>query len=260
MKRALEEVGNNDYFEFRRFISGIRLLAYSDSRSSPASASFIFHFTAEFPPLGGKPVFLVDKKWYMLNPSFVDDLKFECIQTIKNHKLPEKILDIPWDKSKTKKESEYNLKYQDRDNYIVLDTFTPDGIEICDVLHIAKDRIYLIHVKYGFDASLRELSNQITLSSRRVYEDVKSGNFKYIDAIHTYAKDRTELSKDEFRQLFQEKIVYVFAFASQLAEAPLVEDKIERYSSNIAKYSLIQCSKDMQTSNYELNIHQIRRY
>lgn len=257
MKRALEEVGNSDFFEFRAYIQGVRVVSYSDGKLS-SSASFVYHFTSEF-TFNNQAVFLVDTKWYILNNSFIDDLKYECVQSIKNHRLPNNILKLPWDKSKISKESEYNLLYQKKKNYIVLDTFTPQGIELCDVLYLAKDTVYLIHVKFGFDSSMRELSNQITLSARRLQEDTKSGKFEYIDKIFEQAKHRINYKKKEFRSKFTGKVVYVFAFASQLKNDDLVVRNIEKYKSNIARYSLVQCNKDMQSFNYELNIKQIRR-
>ena len=54
-------------------------------------------------------------------------------------------------------------------------------------------------------------------------------------------------------------IVYVFAFSSQLHHDNLVEDNIDDYRSNIARYSLVKCSKDMAALSYKLNIHQIRQ-
>ncbi len=256
MKRALNKVGNNNKHEFRKYIQGIRVLAYN-GKKKVTSSTFLYHFTAEF-SLEGKSVFLVDTKWYVLNNSFIDDLKNECVSTIKNHRLPNGILDLPWDKTTIAKEADYNLSYNGKSDYIVLDTFVPEGIELCDILCIKTDIVYLIHVKYGFDASMRELGNQIELSARRLQTAIKENNNSYLNKIYERAKDRTSLSKSEFIALFKEKrIVYVFAFASP--NPLLVENHINRYRSNIARYSLVQCNKNMQAFNFELNIHQIRK-
>ena len=259
MRRALDEVGNNNLFEFKKYIQGVRVISYSGKKLQ-TSASFIYHFTAEFNSAnGGKPVFLVDTRWYILNQSFIEDLKSQCKQTIISHRLPKGILDLPWNKAVTRKEADYNLSYQGKKNYIVLDTFTPDGIELSDILYVETDKIYLIHVKYGFDASMRELSNQVLLSAKRLQSDIKSGKYDYINKIYERAKDRTNLSDKEFKELFKRKIIYVFAFTSGLYGDELVEEHINKYRSNIARYSLIQCNKDMQSFNFELNIHQIRK-
>ncbi|MEZ4934661.1 MAG: DUF6119 family protein [Saprospiraceae bacterium] len=262
MKRALQVVGNNDFFTFRAYIHGVRVLAYSDGKLA-ASSGFIYHFTSEF-TFEGQPIFLVDTKWYKLNASFVDDLKYECVRSIRNKKLPSHILKLPWDKSIIRTEGEYSLRYSDIDKYLVLDTLTPEGIELCDIMYIEEGITYLIHVKYGFDSSLRELSNQIELSAQRLYEDSRSGKFKYVDKIFEHIKlkwqSKLKYDREEFRSLLsKKKIVYVFAFASQLFHDDLVEENIDKYRSNIARYSLVQCSKNMQNFMFDLNIWQIRR-
>ena len=60
-----------------------------------------------------------------------------------------------------------------------------------------------------------------------------------------------------FYLLYPLIFVDVFAFASP--NPLLVENHINRYRSNIARYSLVQCNKNMQAFNFELNIHQIRK-
>lgn len=260
VRRAFEKIDVMDLFNFRSYIQGVRICSYSDNKLS-TSSNFLFHFTSEF-SLDGSSIFLVDTKWYILKQSFIDDLKFECVRSIKNHKLPNHIFTLPWNKSSIKTEKQYNLEYNNIDNYIVFDTYTPDGIELCDVLYIEDERIYLIHVKYGFDGSLRELDNQISLSSQRLVEDLKSGKFEYLNKIYTSVRDKsynlTKYSFQEFKDLFNRKITYVFAFTSQFETDELVEENIDKYKSNIARYSLIKCTKDMITNNFDLNICQIR--
>jgi hypothetical protein len=262
LKRVIKLGKHLDYYHFRSYIQGVRVVSYSDKKLS-TSASFLFHFTSEF-MFDNQPVFLVDKKWYTLKKSFVEDLEFECVQTIKSYKLPSHILDLPWDKTQIrKKEAEYNLEYDHRENYLVLDTFTPDGVELCDILYIENDIIYLIHVKYGFDASLRELTNQVTLAARRLYEDKKSGSNTYLSKVYNRVvlsgRSTMSYSEEEFILLFDKKIVFVFAFASQLKDNYPVENHIKKYKSNIARYSLVQCSQDMKTFMFDLNICQIKR-
>lgn len=262
IRRAVEKIETMDLFNFRIYIQGVRICSYSDDKLS-TSSNFLYHFTSEF-SVNGNSIFLVDTKWYILRQSFIEDLKFECVRSIKNHKLPNHIFTLPWNKNVIRTEGEYNLQYSDVPDYIVFDTFTPDGIELCDVLYIEKEKIYLIHVKYGFDGSLRELDNQISLSSQRLTEDLKSGKFEYLKKIYKSVKDKSlnlsRYSFQDFKDLFSRKITYVFAFTSQFESDDLVEENIEKYKSNIARYSLIKCTKDMITNNFDLNICQIRHH
>lgn len=265
MKRAYEVAGDNNFYEFRKFINGVRLLSYSDSVSkSSSSASFIFHFTTEFETDECKSIFLVDNKWYVLNNSFIEDLKFECVQCIRNHRLEVDIFNLVWPVL-IKGELEYNSLYLHHEaNYYLFDTLTPQGIELCDVLYTNSDTTYLIHMKNGFDNSIRELSNQILLSARRLNEDIKSGSFDYLDKIYERGIKCNQIAsknynKDLFRSWFKKKIVFVFAFSSKLYHDDLVEESIDKYTSNIARYSVVQCTREMIAYNYELRIRQVRK-
>ncbi|MBL7781948.1 MAG: hypothetical protein JNM22_12075 [Saprospiraceae bacterium] len=262
MRHAVEKIEYIDFVKFRAYIQGVRIASYIDNKLS-TSASFIYHFTSEF-QYQGKSIFLVDTKWYILNSSFIEDLKYECQNTLRNYRLQDGILNLPWDKNIISTEKKYNLQYDKTENYIVLDAVIADGVELCDVLYIQDDNIYLIHVKYGFDSSLRELNNQIILSAKRLQDDSKSGNFSYVDKIYDIAASKhgsmSNYSKEEFREIIKRKKTYVFAFASQLSDDQLVEDSIDLYKSNIARYSLVQCCKDMVvTFGYDIKFHQIRR-
>jgi len=86
IRRAVETIENIDFVKFRAYIQGVRVVSYIDNKIA-TSANFIYHFTTEF-QYEEKSVFLVDTKWYVLNNSFIEDLKFECVETLKNHKLP----------------------------------------------------------------------------------------------------------------------------------------------------------------------------
>lgn len=260
LKRAIAQFpGDTELFDFQVYVQGLRVIAYQDGKLS-CSSSFLFHFTSEF-NFGSQTVFLVDTKWYRLKKSFLQDLKIECLSTIKRHKLSNKIFNIKYSLGET--EYEYNLKYQDVDNYYVFDTITPQGIEMCDVLYTSEEATYLIHVKKGFDNSMRELTNQISLSARRLTTELKSDSSEYLIKLwESYTRkypDKAIINFEEFLTFFDKKIVYVLAFISQRKDDASVIESFDKYRSNIAKYSLLECGIDLQEYRYELNICQIRK-
>ena len=149
------------------------------------------------------------------------------------------------------------------ENFIVIDTILVDGVELCDVLYYTNDRIYLTHVKKGFSADMRELTNQVLISARRLKEclgtEEKTFLVKIYIAIVNKGRSVNNLSQEEFVDLFSKKnIVYSLAFKSQQQQDLLVEDNIDSYNSNIAKFSLVQCSSEMRINYYNLEIGQIR--
>ena len=249
--------GDTQLFDFRAYIQGIRVLAYQDDKRL-CSSSFLYHFTTEF-SFGPQTIFLVDNKWYRIKYSFLEDLRSETVSLLKRYKLPKEVFNIPYLRGQT--EYKYNIQYHEFKNYYVFDTITQQGIELCDVLTHSEEAVYLIHVKKGFDNSMRELTNQITLSARRLNTDLKSSEKEYLKKTWgSYCTKYPEIEKPDFSdflELFERKIVFVLAFVSQRSDDLAVVENIEKYRSNIAKYSMIECAIDMQEYRYELNIHQI---
>ncbi|WP_456461787.1 DUF6119 family protein [Reichenbachiella sp.] len=262
LKRAVELHGVNDKFNFMVFLQGVRITCYQNNEITIGS-SFLFHITSEF-SIKGQPYFLVDTKWYKLRDSFIDDLKVNTHHILKTYQAPRNILTECWDKKTLRREGDYNMLYNDKNGYIVIDTLITDGIELCDILHYDDQNLYLIHVKYGFSSSIRELSNQIMISARRLRETLASDNKELLDKVYRKLIDKgyniDSMTLDEFKELFtSRKINYILACTSQLSEDLLIEDNIDRFDSNIARFSLIQCSGDMRANYYDLFTHQIRR-
>lgn len=261
LARAVEVHGENDRFKFMVFLQGVRVTCIKNNKAT-IGASFLFHITTEL-NFRDKPYFLVDTKWYNLRNSFVQDLRTSSIHVLKTYKAPPEILTVPWDKQNISKEGDYNLKYNNYDNYIVLDTIIVDGLELCDILYYTEDTLYLVHVKYGFESKIRELHNQINISARRLKDALGSSDKSLLEKIYSKVIEKglstNSLTLTDFINLFDKRIVFVLAFTSHLKDDLLVEDNIDSFTSNIAKFSLIQCSSDLRADYFDLLVHQIRR-
>ena len=258
--RAAGMYGNN-FVNFRAYIQGLRVVAYKNGKKKAAS-TFLFHISSEF-SVNGQPYFLVDTKWYLLRPTFLTDLRSGAEHVLRTNSAPSSLLIHPWNKSNIRTEREYNQQYSGLTGYLVLDTIIVDGLELCDIICIREDATYLVHVKYGFDSKIRELSNQILISARRLKDTLGTGDTVYFEKIyaqlHTKGLVPNGLSILNFIELFKQKIVYVLAFTSQLPVDLEVRTNIDSYSSNIARFSLVQCASEMRSDYYELVTCQIRR-
>ncbi|MBL7936311.1 MAG: hypothetical protein JNM51_10950 [Bacteroidia bacterium] len=259
LSRAVLKSGT-DFFAFRAYIQGVRITCQQNKKQTIGS-SFLFHFTTEF-NIDDKPVFLVDTKWYHLKDSFVTDLKLDTKKVLESYPAPSNILHIPWNKDIINTEKEYNLQYNKKKNYIVIDTIIVDGIELCDILYYDDTNLYLIHVKYGFNSKMRELSNQITISARRLNE-IRGKNDEMLEKIYGQLiekkHDIDNLTLEDFQKLFSKKITYVLGFTSHLKDDLKVQENIDKFESNIARFSLIQCSIDIKTNYFDMLTHQISR-
>lgn len=265
IERAYELHGNNEG-GIIAYLYGVNVQCYVGTKKT-ASSGFMYHFNAEF-SWGGDAVFLVDGKWYRLKETFVESLMAQTERIMKSSRLTSGIINKSWTfdpvRLKFSSEGSYNMLYDNMPGYIVCDTIIVDGVELCDILHITTNEIYLIHVKHSFTSRVRELTNQILISARRLSQAISGKQRSFFDTLYDalVAKGRfiDGLTSDEFYNLFlTRKPVYVLATASQLALDLPIQDNIEKYDSNIARFSLVTCSAEMQTRFYELKTFQIIR-
>ncbi|GAL76224.1 hypothetical protein JCM19275_630 [Nonlabens ulvanivorans] len=248
----------NDQREFSTFLLGVRVYGFKDKEKKwKTHAMFLHHITCEI-KYQGKPVFLIDSNWYQVKDDFITSINERCINQINKNILKEDFINIPWDSS-ISDEGDYNLKYKGLPNYHVFDKMLPDNIEFCDIMFEDKNSIYLIHVKDGFDAKIRDVANQITISANRFWNDFNSGSSGYLASIVDTYNNRNpiKIDKDKFLKKFHQnkEIIYVMAYKSKKGKLDL-EDRIRKSKSNIAKYSLIQCVQDMSPL-YQIKIFDI---
>jgi hypothetical protein len=133
-------------------------------------------------------------------------------------------------------------------------------------MYESDDTIYLIHIKTGFDAKIRDLCNQIVISANRFMISRNSGDNAFVnDVIDSYNRRADNVGyeigdKDSFIQKFAtggKEIVFVMAFKSDTQRVPVIRNNVEKLESNIAKFSLIQCIREMSTFNYPIEIIEI---
>jgi hypothetical protein len=262
ISRAVNRFGANITIDvFKYFLFGVRIRSYKNGvRKNLTSGMFLHHFNSEF-EINGSPIFLLDNNWYFLQDSFLQDLNRACERILKNFKAPNSLLTKTWDLTKENTEKKYNLLYKDLKNYLVFDTIAISGIELCDIIKYDSQNVYLIHVKRGFDSSMRELYNQIILSARRVEESRSSKDKAYLkkcfDSLIKKKQGNSINSVDEFLKLFQKNIKYVMAFSNNNSNNA-VEDEISKIKSSIAKFSVIQTSSEMRSNYFELLFTQIQ--
>lgn len=232
-----------------------------------AVSGFMYHFNAEF-QVGKDAVFLIDGRWYSLKTSFINALAAQTERLFKTSRLEAGVIKYKWRYFKAtksfEKEGLYNMQYDGSPGYIVSDTVIVDGIELCDIMRFDVDVIYLIHVKHSFTSRVRELTNQIVISARRLQEAISTKDKTFFNSHFNKVKMKgrsvNNFTRDEFFQKFMTcKPIVVFATASQLQTDLKIEDNVLKYDSNIARFSVTSCSLEVQTNYYEFRTIQIER-
>lgn len=219
----------------------------------------------------GNRFFKLDNQWYRYREGFNDylnnhlgSLNFDLLAP------PVKLND--WDFNIHGTEGAYNRNYKKVENFIVADTAFLYYLEICDLIRISSNNIYLYHIKKGLGRDLRVLANQIINGARVLTNAISESNDEalklYFNAISNkqyddgnlqYLKeDGTEqiINIDHFTNLLKtKKISFVFAYSStsQLE----VKDEIISTNSRIAKLSLLYCIRDMKNTDFNFLIERI---
>jgi uncharacterized protein (TIGR04141 family) len=172
-------------------------------------------------------------------------------------------------------EREYNSKFIDQNGMLVFDTITPENIELCDILKYDNEFIHLIHVKKGFNNSIRDLAAQVSIAAKRIMRDRKSG-YKYITEVELQTK-RGSVSKSEYlkklssqsfpmkglQEIFEKKldkkIGFCLAFIDTAKADRNLKTNIELFDSNIAKYSLIELRREINSLGFDFKVIQLKR-
>lgn len=219
----------------------------------------------------GKHYFYVDEDWYEVHSSFIADLNRECESIIAecwDDRLISEVFDV-------REEGDYNRKFLNQPGWVVLDTVTPEHIELCDLLHYEPGHLALVHVKQGFNNSLRDLCAQITIAANRLHEDSRE-NYRFVESVESHARGRSASESPASRSLatqafptgglpplFQgvnpKNISFCLAVVdTNPTERPL-NGRLSAFHSNIAKYFLIQLHRAAISLRYDFKIIQLRR-
>jgi uncharacterized protein (TIGR04141 family) len=254
---------NASQLDFNKLMWGLKVEGFKGNQKKKYVWANFWHYVTCELQYENKPIFHIDSKWYFVKDDFTDSMNQLCSQMINRHHSQRNILFNSWISSS---EDAYNSLYRNEPNYWVFDKALGQNIELCDIMYESDDTIYLIHIKTGFDAKIRDLCNQIVISANRFMISRNSGDNAFVnDVIDSYNRRADNVGyeigdKDSFIQKFAtggKEIVFVMAFKSDTQRVPVIRNNVEKLESNIAKFSLIQCIREMSTFNYPIEIIEI---
>lgn len=263
-------VVTSDVDAFYDFIDKIEIFTYDETQTINLTRGKLFdHLNGEL-FFENKTYFLIDGNWILLADGFKENLNEKCQEFLGEY-YDNSILNVSWPISnkKIKDENAYidEVCKNDSDCIKVHPNKTSDHIELCDIIKKCKDgSTQLIYIKDGFDHSIRDLTSQVELSQRRIWELQKSDNFVVIEDYYdrivksNNGSNLLRLSKKDFVELFkQRKLTFVVAFRPTSHVGYTVKDNPERFNSNIAKYSLYWTIREFKNLNinYDIRICEI---
>ncbi|MBU0612102.1 TIGR04141 family sporadically distributed protein [Patescibacteria group bacterium] len=265
--KELEDSPDNEQ-GFRELISSLKIYSY-DENDEELTHGWLHHHIHGDVEIDEKRYFFIDKSWYLIKEEFIKELNEGCKHFISEHTNEE--LTNKWNYP-TQKENDYNQTYFEQENTLVIDKVTPENIEPCDILKWDDETLFFYHVKAGFGNTMRDLCSQIIIAANRI-NGSKLGDKKYLKKIYKQMKDKSSssdeyykkvakqtdsLTEDQFLALFDKHLIFVLAVLDTGTNERSLSE-IEKFKSNIAKFSLQELYKEMRSIDVALEIIQIKK-
>ncbi len=235
------------------------------------SAKVLEHFHGEI-DLENKKYFYVDEQWYRIHNDFINELNIECKDAI-YQAWGEDVITEKFALGQVEKD--FNALFINKPSFLVFDTITYENIELCDILKQDEDNIYLIHVKKGFDNSIRELSSQVLMAAKRLMSDLKT-NGSFISRIEEKAKAGKKSKslylnsigsqnfplkgvKHLLESVLTRNIVFCLAFVDTGKKARSLKDSPELFESTVAKQLVLDLRKQLNTMGFGFRVIQLKK-
>ena len=244
-----------DRFDVQKKLYELSIIGLVDKKEITYD-NFYNHIVAEI-PYRNKKYFRIDNQWFYLDDKFLEQIKQEAINNYKLYQLDKQIL-LPWVSGD---EDEYN-KSHNGEQYYIFDKRIKENIELCDILFLDDNDLYLIHVKDGFNTHMRSLSSQINISSQRLWNDINNinGSSYFKETIKYYNKfnPTKKLKENELLKNIIDgdlKVHFVMAYRNKSFKDKSAIEKIALSGSNIAKFSLVQTIREIRNyKNFEIHV------
>lgn len=228
----------------------------NDDPTRSLKANLLTHLHGEV-EYQGQRFFLVDGTWYKTSSTFLKRLRTDFAELLDGEFFAENEYVLPVRPYAHTKEGVYNEGYKDAPNWLVADRLFINHIEIADLFHWHNNKLYVIHVKKGFNVTTRDVCSQVLNSMSVLNRTSEKELREYYDRIikKHYVGISAPITKDDFiGAIFKSdksNIVYVIAYIDKQPASPSIR-------SSIAKFETIKlCKTDKRQFDFVLKIKHI---
>lgn len=227
--------GEDSFDTFCVFFKDVKLNAIKDEIVI-TSDTLMKHISGEI-SIDDKNYYIFYGYYYYLNTGYSERLE----QTLKGKLRPDvfsHMFRTKWNPGDI--EDTFNENASINEDYIHLHKVKPELVEFADLLKMDNNLATIVHVKDGFDGSMRELERQIELSMTRMIDLQNNNNETYLRKLyqnavaHTVGKNIQTIfqTEDDFIQRMRQ-CVYCYVMVLHVDNKDLLSAR-----SNIAKHCL----------------------
>ncbi len=264
--------------EFLALIDKVKLITFDEDGGTLTDSRLLAHLNGEV-SYQEQIYFYIDNEWIKMKGDLVEELDNDVevvVRDIDNDGYLN-TLELPkWDKKVHPIEDNYNASFIGEENTMVFHKVLYKNIEMADIVKWDDHKVQMIHVKSGFDSSMRDLTSQIDNAARLLVNDTKGNKYKFAEKLYerleeiltneenkdyseyfkAVSQQVTDMSKRQFVDLFRRKEI---EFCLAVHDNTNVKDitNIREYNSNIAKLATLDLVRKMTVLGVPLYIEEI---
>ncbi|MEV4535398.1 DUF6119 family protein [Asanoa sp. NPDC049518] len=218
----------------------------------------------------GQTYFYLDKVWYRIQGDFLANLKKDFVNEVFFTNTPillgPELPIIPW---RDATEGEFNKRQAGREGFYFGDKIfawsNRGNVELFDLLRVdeANGILYVIHVKDGFDAKMRDACSQISVAGDVIRQDLASDlstlKSYYLDWQKNRINRRKRVSEADFVGWFAKlRLVYVVLVSTPGDFTPEAFES-DRLHSHIARREVLATRNEFKSHDNEFRIAHTKR-
>lgn len=219
----------------------------------------------------GQTYFLLDKIWYRVQGDFLANLKKDFIEEVFHSARPilTKPSELPFTLWSDKDEDAFNKRQAREDGFYFGDKIyaisNRGKVELFDLLKVDEQNgiLYVIHVKDGFDAKMRDACSQISIAAEVIRRDISSDMAMLKAYYQDWGQDPINADKDVSQETFvkwfaSSEIVYV-VLASTAADFSAASFEDDTLHSHIARREILATRNELKSHNQVFKLSHTKR-
>lgn len=247
------EVATNKKEFIIDLLKSINIESYNSNGEATTEGSLFEYIQTEVAD-NGIAYFLIDSCWYEIKSQF-DKLLTEKYQARISSNVSNFSFIPSWPIGLD--ENGYNKLFDSKSNPLYLHKVLIDNVEICDAIFIENNITYVISVKDGINAEIRDLTSQAFMSCRIIEEERRTKQKNNITKLYFSAQKNNRISnsiseKDFIDYFIKNEIHYCLVVRpGKYTENDI---KLGNYESRIARFSLYEFSSFIYSNELKFSL------